>query len=244
MQVTFRDGKAIVSYDYPPEEQVESAAARVRPLLLADVSMPSVLNAIKSLTAESGDRELIRAWIKQQRELWNRRTGSGPSEAGYLAFYESTETGETGATDHMQLALAWIYGDVVHHDPEHLERTRYWGVGERFRAAVPLVAYLMIEAINVLNNIREMERRGALTVSEEASTVAIVAEDHYEHEAQVYVGEAGAEAPASAAQPLGANWKPFDLSEFVFAETDAPADEPDQSTRSATLGVWESGPKS
>jgi hypothetical protein len=222
MQVTHRDGKTTIRFDHPPEEQVESAAARVRPLLLDDVSMPRVLKAIKSLTTESGDREMIRAWVNERRDLWNRRTGKAPSESGYFGFVHSTETGESGATDHIQLALAWIYGDVVHHDPEHLERTKLWGVGERFRAAVSLVAYLMVEAINVLASIREMNERGALAVSPEALSVPVVAEDHYEREVEMYVGEVGTESPGSATELLGANWKPVDPNTFIIAETDSP----------------------
>jgi hypothetical protein len=221
MRLTHRDGKTLMRMDFPPEEQVESAAARVRPLLLADVSMLSVLKAIKSLTYASEDRDSIRAWLKERRAMWNERTSEAPKESGFQAFVYSPSSGESGATDHMQLALAWIYGDVVHHDPEHLERTKLWGVGERFRAAVPLVAYLMVEAINVLMNVREMDKQGVLTVSPEAWTVPVVAEDHYEREVQAYTADLGAQAPGDAKEPLGAEWRPFDPTTVFTEEDDA-----------------------
>ena len=210
MEISIRKGRTFVTFDYPPEEQVESAAARVRPLLLTDVSMMNVFKSIKSLTSASEDRAPIRAWITDGRARWVERTNETPGETGFKAFMSSTTSDESAATDHMQLALAWIYGDVVHHDPKHLERTKRWGVGERFRAAVPLVAYIMIEAINVLMNIREMDKRGALTVSPEAWTVPVVAEENYEREAELYLGQIGTELPGDTTQPLSAEWKRFD----------------------------------
>lgn len=223
MKVAFRDGKASVRFDYPPEEQIESAAARVRPLLLDDVSMPSVLKAIKSLTADSDERERIRAWARQRRQTWDRRTGKVLVEPGYVALIHSTETGESGSADQIQLALAWIYGDVVHHDRELLNRTKLWGVGERFRGAVPLVAYLMVESIGVLMTIRELEKRGILTVSPEAWSVPVVAEEHYEREANIYLAEIGTEAPDNATDPPGPGWTPFDPGTFVPNDADEPS---------------------
>lgn len=222
MEVAIRDGRTFVTFDYPPEEQVESAAARVRPLLLTDVSMVNVFNSIKSLTSASEDREPIRTWIAERRALWVERTNETPGKTGFKAFMSSTTSEGSAATDHMQLALAWIYGDVVHHAPEHLERTKHFGVGERFRAAVPLVAYIMIEAINVLTNIREMDKIGALTVSPEAWTVPVVAEETYEREVKLYLSEIGTEPPGDATQPLGAEWKRFDQATLTELNSDDP----------------------
>ena len=68
----------------------------------------------------------------------------------------------------------------------------------------------MVEAVNVLENIRDMDKRGLLTVSPEVRTVRIVAEDAYEHEVELYFAELGTELPDSATQPLDKNWAPFD----------------------------------
>lgn len=213
MQLVFpkAGGPATLVFDFPPEEVVESAAARVRPLMLDDVSMISVLKAIRSLTAESDDRESIRAWESEVRAEWNKRMGTSPSDDGFQTYYESATTGETGATNHIELAQAWIYGDVVHHDQDHLSRTQVWGVGERFRAAVPLVAFVMSAAWNVLENIREMENRKALTVSPRAWTVDVVAEERYERKLELaFVGGPGAALPTSASDVLGPEWQQFD----------------------------------
>lgn len=213
VQVTLTPGSptATISYDYPPEEVVESAAARVRPLLLNDVSMLSVLKAVASLTASSPDRELVRVWAGEVRKAWKRRTDEQAPEPGYFAMFENSETGEQSATDARKLALAWVYGDVVHHDASRLTRTRHWDVGDRYRAAVPMIAYMMVEALNVLENVRELDRRGHLTVAAEAWSVDVVAEAHYTREATIHVGEPGAAGPANASDPLGPEWTPLVL---------------------------------
>lgn len=227
-QVTFKDGKTFLSYDHPPEEVVESAAARVRPLLLDDVSMLSVLKAITSLTADTDQRDEVRQWAAAIRSDWKGRTGRTPDgKSGFTATYESSATGETSSTNHLELALAWIYGDVVHHDADHLERTRHWGVGERYRAAVPLVAYVITAAIMVLESVREMHAQGMLEVTTSAWECDVVAEAAYEHEISLYVSEVGgAEPPPSPSDPLGSGWVLADGS--VFASPPATGGGPDR----------------
>lgn len=214
-----RDGKSYLRYDFPPEEQVESAAARVRPLLLTDVSVLAVLKAIDSLTAGSSDREDIREWTSKVRKMWKRRTAeTSDGTSGFSATWESTTTGESGQTDHAELARAWIYGDVVHHDVDHLERTKGWDVGDRFRAAVPLIAYMMVESLNILDAVRELEKHGELTLAPRAWTDAVVADPAYEREVTLHVAPPGTPAPADLTQPLDDAW------ERVVAPT-APAGE-------------------
>lgn len=222
LTITPDTGTATLTIDYPPEEVVESAAARVRPLLLTDVDMFSVLRAITSLTASSADRELIRTWAARMRESWRSRTGEVTGSPGYLAMVESLETGEQATTDDRALALAWIYGDVVHHDPEHLDRTRQWNVGDRYRAAVPMVAYIMVTAIVVLENIRQLEARGHLSVSPEAWAIDVVAEPHYEPEATVNVAPVGAVPPTNASEPLGPEWRPLTVGPATGTEDGLP----------------------
>ena len=201
------DGKTYLRIDYPPEEQIESAAARVRPLLLKDVNFLSVLKAIRSLTADTDDRDRVRRWDRAARDSWTRRTGKLPLDGGFTAFFESIATGETGTTNETELALAWIYGDVVHHDPDHLARTRTWGVGNRFRAAVPLVAYMVRATLDVLDAVRLLEQRGSLTIDPAVWKCDVVAENPYVRETAAFVGDPSAELPASATEGLGPGWR-------------------------------------
>ncbi|MEV7203504.1 hypothetical protein [Streptomyces griseoluteus] len=52
--------------------------------------------------------------------------------------------------DAHRLALAWIYGDVVHHDRERRREGDPFGLWDRFRAAVPLVAWSMVATVELL----------------------------------------------------------------------------------------------
>jgi hypothetical protein len=201
------DGKTYLRIDYPPEEQIESAAARLRPLLLKDVELLTVLRAIRSLTADTDDRDSVRRWETDVRDKWKRRTGALPLNGGFTAFFESTETGETGKTNETELALAWIYGDVVHHDSDHLDRTRAWGVGERFRAAVPLIAFMIGMTLNVLESVRTLERRGSLTLGPAVWEDPVVAENPYVREIDAFVGHPNSEPPTSATEGFGPGWR-------------------------------------
>ncbi|EME18524.1 hypothetical protein [Rhodococcus triatomae] len=69
---------------------------------------------------------------------------------------------EDGAISDVELGFAYIYGDVVHADPKRIAQTEEHGVVERYKAAVPLVAQLMINTIATLNVIKLFVERGHL----------------------------------------------------------------------------------
>ncbi|MEK8229103.1 hypothetical protein NKG05_29000 [Oerskovia sp. M15] len=74
----------------------------------------------------------------------------------------NTTTGHTASMDELQLALAWIYGDVVHHVPDRRADAAIFGLRERFMAAAPLVAYNMCETLMVLDWNRAMNDDGLI----------------------------------------------------------------------------------
>lgn len=67
-----------------------------------------------------------------------------------------TATGRTADLDNQKLAMAWIYGDVVHHDTEQRQEAAPFGLSERFRAAVALVAWAIVGAIELLNYLQAL----------------------------------------------------------------------------------------
>ncbi|MEU8709956.1 hypothetical protein [Streptomyces sp. NPDC048565] len=73
-----------------------------------------------------------------------------------------TPTGVTATLDDLKLALAWIYPDVVHHDTARRQEAAPPGLQERFRAAVPLVAWIMLHTTGPLYKIRDMQSAGTL----------------------------------------------------------------------------------
>ncbi|WP_406388991.1 hypothetical protein [Streptomyces sp. NBC_00211] len=119
-----------------------------------------------------------------------------------------TATGESAALDDLKLALAWIYGDVVHHDTARRQEAGLLGLQERFRAAVSLVAWIMLHTTGLLHKIRAMQSAGALHLASEVfeepvtltSTTVLL-------EGKIRIAPAGTPAPGSAIEPLGPDWK-------------------------------------
>ncbi|WP_433616896.1 hypothetical protein ACQP2P_16170 [Dactylosporangium sp. CA-139114] len=218
MQVGFdrvRNTQVLIQ-ELPPEEVVESAAARLRPLILdedpthwgkffkavgyflhAAQVPPPVLDQLKGLKAEwaaiKPRSEVLRAY-----EVHLSTEGSAEPER---------------VTDNV-LGFAWLYGDVVHSDADRLARTRSFGVRERFRAAAPLVAHIMVLTIATLNFARILHAQGWLPVTDEVfDTPVVVSDTTFRHEGQIYLGEPRTgDDPVVVPPPgqdLGEEWVPF-----------------------------------
>ncbi|MFJ8563003.1 hypothetical protein ACIRD0_37190 [Streptomyces microflavus] len=201
------DGSAEVRQDLPPEEQVESAAARVRPLLLQEEACyyNKVLKALNHFDRSPQNTD----WVRKVRRLWQARVvETSTREADYHSMVTDTVTGESAELDDLRLALAWIYGDVVHHDTARRQEAALLGLQERFRAAVPLVAWIMLHTTGLLNRIRSLQRAGRLNLASAVfeepvaltSTTVIM-------KATMRIAPVGTLAPATAVEPLGPEWK-------------------------------------
>jgi hypothetical protein len=107
-----------VEWNLPPEEVMESAAARVRPLLLQgdDCCYTNALAALGYFLRDDPERvrvrEALRAW---QARVSEPRVST---VEGYIVQIKDESTGEEGSLGDRQLAPAWIYGDVIHHDAD------------------------------------------------------------------------------------------------------------------------------
>jgi hypothetical protein len=85
--------------------------------------------------------------VKNLRGLkteWALIQPKGREVRGYYIQVSKAISGEFEQVTDNVLGFAWIYGDVVHADADRLAETRTFGVAERFRAAVPLVAHIMV----------------------------------------------------------------------------------------------------
>ncbi|MGY1608739.1 hypothetical protein [Geodermatophilus sp. SYSU D00700] len=127
-----------IEYELPREADIESAAARVRPLYLQQdpVFHGKVTNALKGLAQHhASDAEKVQvqklkeAWQKQEESYrWSMGASKAPGDrAGQMR------------TDR-QIARDFLYGDLVHADPEARARIRYIPQNERLLAAVVWVA--------------------------------------------------------------------------------------------------------
>lgn len=209
-------GKATWIQEFPPEEQVESAAARVRPLILDQdpTHYARAFKALGYLLHAAGASELVMKNLKGLKAEWAAIKPKGEHVRGY-----SVEVSLAGSQDAELLAdnvlgFAWMYGDVVHGDAERLAETHTFGVVERFRAAVPLVAHIMILTIATLNFIRAVQQAGLVTIEDGLfDSQVVVKETTFRKEAQVYLGELDAAGQPVAVPRLGQepgeDWTPI-----------------------------------
>ncbi|MEI5035170.1 FAD binding domain-containing protein [Streptomyces sp. S1A(2023)] len=132
--VQLDNGETRVRQEFPAEEVLESAAARLRPILLnGDACFYQ--KALGALGYFCRALPLDTEWVKATRAEWRVRVDpSTPEEAGYWVMISDMVTGEDQGLDRHKLAMAWIYGDVVHHDMERRQEGDAFGLFERFRA--------------------------------------------------------------------------------------------------------------
>ncbi|MFJ8493700.1 hypothetical protein ACIRBZ_35950 [Streptomyces sp. NPDC094038] len=204
------NGEARVRQEYPAEEVVESAAARIRPLLLEGDAC-SYLKAMAAVGYFCRALPDDTTWVRAARAEWRARTVTTASrENGYQVMIGDTATGQTAELEDHRLAMAWIYGDVVHHDTELLEEADPFGLSERFRAAVPLVAWVMVRAIELLNYVRSLQAAGLLELPVEVfDREVVLTSTSWEHVARVYAAPVGTPVPADALAPLSEKWTPM-----------------------------------
>lgn len=181
----------------PPEEQVESAAARVRPLLLQEdiVHYIKVLNALGYFAKDSPDTKLRNA-LAEIRSDWNRIQPKGKDILGASTQIEDADGNKSEFLSDTELAFAYIYGDVVHNDLDRLAPTKMHGVKERFKAAAPIVCFIMVLTIATLNATRLMRKAGLLELPEELFTEdVVVTETVFRNEARAWSAPVGTPLP-------------------------------------------------
>jgi hypothetical protein len=221
-QVTFNvemdasTGTTTFIQELPPEEQVESAAARIRPLILNDdpTYYAKAFKALSYLLDVAGAAEPVLKVLKGLRADWAAIRPKGRDLSAYSIEASMAGSADSELVTDNILGFAWLYGDVVHSDAERLKETHTFGVVERFRAAVPLVARIMMLTIADLNFIRFLNQQGLVVIDAPIfDRQVVVTETTFRQEAKVYVGEYDAEGqpvsiPRGGEEP-GEHWKPL-----------------------------------
>ncbi|MER7694679.1 hypothetical protein [Streptomyces sp. NPDC097610] len=123
----------------------------------------------------------------------------------------NSATGEDHSLDRHRLALAWIYGDVVHHDAGRRQEADPFGLVDRFRAAVPLIAWAMVGTIELLNYIRVLQEVGQIQLSQKIFDERVALKSTtWEEDVKVYFAPVGTEPPTAAKTPVPAQWAQLD----------------------------------
>jgi hypothetical protein len=149
-----------IEYEIPREADIESAATRVRPLYLEQdpVFHGKVINAIGGLAQPAPDEQ--RALVKMLKKAWKRQEDNYRWSMG-----ASRTPGDRSGqlrTDR-QIARDFLYGDLVHADPEARARIRYIPQSERLLAAVVWVADATRLTLATKQLIVDLRDAGSLT---------------------------------------------------------------------------------
>ncbi|WP_117210513.1 hypothetical protein [Allorhizocola rhizosphaerae] len=165
------NGQGIARWDLPPEEALESLAARMRPLLLKTERLyyAKVLDAIDHRVAT--DPELADAAVGLRAE-WAKLDRDSPDLLAYRS-----QTGEVGgelgaAVNDKKLAYAWIYGDLVHAD-DVTTRAAGHNLDYRYQGAAGLITIAAVACIATLNLVRAAQARGLLGLEPELFTARV-----------------------------------------------------------------------
>jgi hypothetical protein len=194
-------GKQFLTRQMPEEEVVESAAARVRPILLVSetVHWGRTLKALSYLCR--GKSDIAVGAVSGLRDIWKRvQPAEGAARAYYVQVQKHPDVDATAATDN-ELGLAWFYGDVVHADVSRRLSGEAFGINERYRAAVMLVAIAMVTTKMTLNLILRLQAEGVLELSESIFTEDVTVTDtEGRQEVEAFVGDPDTPLPDG---PLG-----------------------------------------
>jgi hypothetical protein len=157
-----------VCWDLPPEEPLDSLAARCRPFILKNdpVYWVNVTGALGYFLRDQ-DAEDLTARLGALRTSWR---GLDKDTRGSLGF--QSRAGGNGddlgeLVDSKALAYAWLYGDLVHADDDIPERVGEHDIDDRYRAGAILIANVALHAIVTLNLVRVLQRRGFITLPAE-----------------------------------------------------------------------------
>ncbi|MEU9197734.1 hypothetical protein [Streptomyces hundungensis] len=207
IRVRFENGGIRIRHELPAEEVVESAAARIRPILLKteDCFHMNTLKALGYACQElPRDAERVRA----VRAEWKARVDPAtPADAAYRVLVADRSTGEEHDLDAHRLALSWIYGDVVHHDAERRKEGDPFGLRDRFRAAVPLVAWTMVATIELLTYTEALWKDGVLHLRPEVFDAQVALKSTaWEESAQMFFAPVGTEPPSGATSSMPEGW--------------------------------------
>lgn len=168
--------------ELPDEEIFESLAARLRPVILSSESVhyQKVLTALDTIlqlpNEDAGELDEVREEVRQLRVAWSRHDSNKPVLHRYGV--QQLKIDNSAASPQIsdgQMALAWLYGDLVHVDVrgEKLDGTLV-PIKERYAAAVSYfsdVAMLCARTFDVITN---LAKRGLVDLGEDVMDTPVV----------------------------------------------------------------------
>lgn len=159
------DGTMTIRQRLPDEERFESLAVRLRPFTLEK----DPLHYVKAFDALDRLIDSVDPTCQEvtdaMREEWRKATDRTSRTRAYTVI----TTAETH--NDVDLAYAWLYGDLVHGD----HGKNLVSPTQRFQAAVGVFSAIAIVALATRNLIRQLVDLGAVTLPEGTFTDPVVA---------------------------------------------------------------------
>lgn len=191
---------AMVPAPLLPTEQVESAAARVRPVFLSSdgVHYDKVLNALGEVAASSAG---LKKNVEGLRAKFRAADPDYPDG-------RPTEPRSAPSMTNKQVAGAWLFGHLLHED----ELRRSYGAGisaeQMLLDATKTVCSEMLATVEALHLIERLVTDGSLDVAEDLFTepISVTATEWAPRIAGAYVADVGTAMPESLTEPLGSEW--------------------------------------
>ncbi|TDO44178.1 hypothetical protein EV651_1392 [Kribbella sp. VKM Ac-2571] len=213
------DGLTRIQTKFPPEEQMESLAARVRPVILDrdPIYLQKVLNALSYLVRQRPDYMAV---CQQLKDRWREIDPRDGQLAGYLVQHVDTSEGTSSTASDSVLALAWLYGDVVHADTERQASAGSISIDERYRSAAHLVSRIAVLLLDTFGFIMYLRKEGVVELRDSVFKQPVVVKEPNRNElGRLWMAPVGTDVPDVGA-PFGAGW-----SQVVHEPNPSPDDE-------------------
>ncbi|MBS3180010.1 MULTISPECIES: hypothetical protein [unclassified Pseudoclavibacter] len=225
MHIEVRDGVPVptsIDVETPPEEQLESLAARLRPFTLdqEDVLLTKVMKSLEYLGAgilsdEDSERSALR------RKSYSEALKS----ESYSVEHQDGDVLKPRVTN-LQLAEAWLYGDVVHNSVDRHTDAMSYGIRERFEGASAHYSRIALFTLEVLMLV--LKYRVELGISEESLTLPVVMSEVPDKERQQIrfsIAEIGTPMPEAGMGPLGPEWRAPTVEDLGLPDSEGSATE-------------------
>lgn len=198
------DGTIEIRRKLPDEEIFESLASRLRPLLLKTESIhyAEVLKAIDAVIRRrekaQTNSEALREKFTVLGNAWRQFNEADPITLRYSTQMARKDGSEpTPEVSDSQLALAWLYGDLVHADVRGKKAPgTLLPIKVRYSAAVSYFSSVAILCAKTMELVSELADLGAFELPQETtSTDVVVGTKEIVETGRVYFAPVGTEMP-------------------------------------------------
>lgn len=198
----------------PHTEQIESAAARVRPVFLFSdgIFYADVLAFLYEKIADDDDKKII---LKLLRECQM-------ADPDYPKSGKGKRAGDGGSGfSNKDLAGSWLYGSLLHDDEKRRTFSDATGIDSAYRAAVHSVSAMMLCVIKIIHFITILVCGGKLDLDPNLWTSDVTFKGttlSFPGEVSVYVAKVGTPIPQSFETDMSEaeGWEP--IQEALFQE--------------------------